>query len=131
MSTPTVREQFLVISALGANPMELTNVLCRASHENRCAVVTSRLTRHGECSALVLQISGSWDALARLEAVVTRLESGELTLSESLRTFEEGISLSRQCAERLDQAEARIELLIRSADGEFATERFSLVGDRP
>ena len=68
MSTPTVREQFLVISALGANPMELTNVLCRASHENRCAVVTSRLTRHGECSALVLQISGSWDALARLEA---------------------------------------------------------------
>jgi glycine cleavage system transcriptional repressor len=44
MSTPTVREQFLVISALGANPMELTNVLCRASHENRCAVVTSRLT---------------------------------------------------------------------------------------
>jgi peroxiredoxin len=67
MSTPTVREQFLVISALGANPMELTNVLCRASHENRCAVVTSRLTRHGECSALVLQISGSWDALARLE----------------------------------------------------------------
>ena len=64
MSTPTVREQFLVISALGANPMELTNVLCRASHENRCAVVTSRLTRHGECSALVLQISGSWDALA-------------------------------------------------------------------
>ena len=67
MSTPTVREQFLVISALGANPMELTNVLCRASHENRCAVVTSRLTRHGEYSALVLEISGSWDALARLE----------------------------------------------------------------
>eukprot|EP01034_Spumella_vulgaris_P006281 gene6281-7999_t len=67
MSTPTVREQFLVISALGANPMELTNVLCRASHENRCAVVASRLTRHGGCSALVLQISGTWDALARLE----------------------------------------------------------------
>jgi glycine cleavage system transcriptional repressor len=72
MSTPTVREQFLVISALGANPMELTNVLCRASHENRCAVVTSRLTRHGECSALVLQISGSWDALARLESRLCR-----------------------------------------------------------
>ncbi len=52
MSTPTVREQFLVISALGPNPIELTNVLCRASHENRCAVSTSRLTRHGEYSAL-------------------------------------------------------------------------------
>ena len=73
MSTPTVREQFLVISALGANPMELTNVLCRASHENRCAVVTSRLTRHGECSALVLEISGSWDALARLEGTLPGL----------------------------------------------------------
>ncbi|MGH8354004.1 MAG: glycine cleavage system protein R [Pseudomonas sp.] len=68
MSTPTVREQFLVISALGANPMELTNVLSRASQENRCAMVNTRLTRHGEFSALILQVSGSWDALARLEA---------------------------------------------------------------
>ncbi|UVE16581.1 glycine cleavage system protein R [Pseudomonas sp. LS44] len=68
MSTPSVREQFLVISALGTTPMELTNVLCRASHENRCAVVSTRLTRHGETCALVLQVSGSWDALARLEA---------------------------------------------------------------
>ncbi|MQQ34643.1 glycine cleavage system protein R [Pseudomonas sp. SZ57] len=72
-STPTVREQFLVISAIGANPMELTNVLCRASHENRCSVVTSRLTRHGECSALILQVSGSWDALARLETGLASL----------------------------------------------------------
>ena len=68
MSTPPVREQFLVISALGPNAMELTNVLCRASHENRCAVISTRLSRHGEFSALVLQISGSWDALARLES---------------------------------------------------------------
>lgn len=68
MSTTPPREQFLLISALGRNPMELTNVLCRASQENRCAVVSSRLTRHGEFCALVLQISGSWDGLARLEA---------------------------------------------------------------
>ncbi|MEX6504685.1 glycine cleavage system protein R [Pseudomonas zhanjiangensis] len=68
MSTPPVREQFLVISALGPNAMELTNVLCRASHENRCAVVSTRLSRHGEYSALVLQVSGNWDALARLES---------------------------------------------------------------
>ncbi|AEF21520.1 MULTISPECIES: glycine cleavage system protein R [Pseudomonas] len=68
MSTPPVREQFLVISALGSNAMELTNVLCRAAHENRCAVISTRLSRHGELSALVLQVSGNWDALARLEA---------------------------------------------------------------
>jgi glycine cleavage system transcriptional repressor len=73
MSTSIVREQFLVISALGASPMGLTNVLYRASHENRCAVITSRLTRHGECSALVLEITGSWDALARLEASTASL----------------------------------------------------------
>ena len=70
-------------------------------------------------------------ALTRLETVVARLESGELTLAESLRTFEEGVSLSRQCAERLDQAEARIEVLIRTADGEFATEPFAAGGDGP
>ncbi|TBU94570.1 glycine cleavage system protein R [Stutzerimonas kirkiae] len=74
MSTPaTPREQFLVISALGANPMELTHVLCRASSENRCSVVSTRLSRHGECSALVLEITGSWDALARMESLLPAL----------------------------------------------------------
>lgn len=68
MSTSQPREQFLLISALGPNPMELTTLLCRACVESRCAVVSSRLTRHGEFSALVLQISGSWDALARPRA---------------------------------------------------------------
>lgn len=70
-------------------------------------------------------------ALARLETVVARLESGDLTLAESLRSFEEGVSLSRQCAERLDQAEARIEVLIRTADGEFAAEQIAVGGDGP
>lgn len=70
-------------------------------------------------------------ALARLETVVARLESGELTLAESLRTFEEGVHLSRQCAERLDHAEARIEVLIRTADGEFAAEPFAAGSDGP
>jgi exodeoxyribonuclease VII small subunit len=70
-------------------------------------------------------------ALSRLEAVVSRLESGKLTLAESLRTFEEGISLSRQCTERLDQAEARIEVLIRIADGGAVTEPFPQAGDGP
>jgi glycine cleavage system transcriptional repressor len=73
MSTPPVREQFLVVSALGPNPMELTNVLCRAAVDNRCAVTSSRLTRHGEFSALTLQVSGSWDALARLESSLPTL----------------------------------------------------------
>jgi glycine cleavage system transcriptional repressor len=53
--------------------MELTNVLCRASQESRCAVVSSRVSRHGEFSALVFQVSGSWDGLARLEAGLNTL----------------------------------------------------------
>ena len=73
MSTPSFREQFLVISALGANAMELTNVLCRASHESRCAIESTRLTRHGDISAFVVQLAGNWDALARMEALLPSL----------------------------------------------------------
>ncbi len=70
MSAPSPREQFLVINVLGKDAMELTNSLCRHAHESRCAVVSSRLSRHGELSALVVQVSGSWDALARLENIL-------------------------------------------------------------
>jgi exodeoxyribonuclease VII small subunit len=68
-------------------------------------------------------------ALAQLEVVVSRLESGELSLSESLQTFEEGIHLSRLCTQRLDQAEARVEMLVRSADGGYRAEPFGLRGE--
>jgi len=67
MSVTPPREQFLVISALGRSPTELTGALCRACLDSRCNVISSRLSRHGEYSALVLQVAGSWDALARLE----------------------------------------------------------------
>lgn len=51
-------------------------------------------------------------ALARLAAIVGELESGELSLEESLARFEEGIRLSRASQTELDQAEARIEELL-------------------
>ena len=87
MSTPPLpREQFLVISALGAKPMELTNVLCRAANENRCAVVSTRLTRHGACSALVLEVAGSWDALARMEAGLPGLSKKHAFTSNVVRS---------------------------------------------
>lgn len=73
MSTPPVREQFLLITALGGNAMELTCILSRACHENRCAITSSRLTRHGSVCALTLEIAGNWDALARLEASLPAL----------------------------------------------------------
>ena len=54
MSTPPVREQFLVISALGRDAMALTNLLSRTSHENRCAVIMTlpRLARRRRSCAL-------------------------------------------------------------------------------
>ncbi|MCH2188160.1 exodeoxyribonuclease VII small subunit [Myxococcota bacterium] len=60
-------------------------------------------------------------ALDRLEAIVDQLEAGELTLEESLSCFEEGVRLTRNCAERLQAAERRIEVLTR--EGERWTER--------
>ncbi|MBB6342059.1 glycine cleavage system transcriptional repressor [Pseudomonas fluvialis] len=73
MSTTQPREQFLLISAHGANAMELTSVINKAAQESRCAIISSRLGRHGEFSALTAQASGSWDALARLEGLLPTL----------------------------------------------------------
>lgn len=56
-------------------------------------------------------------ALRQLEERVQKLESGDLPLDDALRLFEEGVSLVRQCHERLDAADARIQVLSRGPDG--------------
>lgn len=56
-------------------------------------------------------------ALDRLEAIVGRLEDGELALEDALASFEEGVRLSRRLAERLADAERRIERLTRAGTG--------------
>jgi len=61
--------------------------------------------------------SGFEASLQRLEEIVKTLEEGDLPLDESLRLFEEGVSLTRTCAVRLDEAERRIEVLGRGTDG--------------
>src|SRR5215210_2258019 len=55
--------------------------------------------------------------LAALEKIVRELERGDLPLEESLKLFEEGVRLSRQCQERVNQAERRIEVLLRDGEG--------------
>jgi len=57
------------------------------------------------------------DALEELEAVVARLESGDLTLEEALATFERGQQLTDYCSRLLDQASLRVEQL--TVDGEI------------
>jgi exodeoxyribonuclease VII small subunit len=55
--------------------------------------------------------------LAALEKIVRELERGDLPLEESLKLFEEGVRLSRECQERLSQAERRIEVLLSDGEG--------------
>lgn len=56
-------------------------------------------------------------ALASLEGVVARLESGDMPLEQALEAFEEGVALSRRCAATLDAAERRIEILMAERAG--------------
>ena len=58
------------------------------------------------------------EALSQLEALVARLEAGDLPLEEALRAFEEGVRLTRLCSARLEDAERRVQLLTRTPEGE-------------
>jgi len=64
------------------------------------------------------------DCLTRLEQIVSALEAGNLPLEESLKVFEEGISLARHCARYLDDAERRIEILVKDEGGHTTTRPF-------
>lgn len=60
------------------------------------------------------------DALKELERIVARLESGEATLQEAIDLYERGDALKRQCAARLDAAQARIEAIRTDSEGRAA-----------
>lgn len=66
------------------------------------------------------------EALARLETIVTELERGELPLEDSMRIFEEGIKLSKVCLKMLDDAERRVEILVKDKDGRKRTRPLEL-----
>lgn len=69
------------------------------------------------------------EALQKLEGLVKRLEDGKLSLEESLQAFEEGVRLSRFCSRKLDEAEKKVEILLREADGRLTAKPFSLEGE--
>lgn len=62
---------------------------------------------------------------ARLEEIVSRLESGELPLEESLALYEEGVALVRACTRELDEAEQKVRILRRTAEGDIRPADFS------
>jgi len=57
------------------------------------------------------------EALGRLEDIVRKMEAGDMTLEESLKAFEEGIKLARLCSRKLDEAERRVEILLKQEEG--------------
>ena len=63
-------------------------------------------------------------ALARLEEIVRSLESGELGLEQSLKLFEEGVKLARVCNARLEEAERKVEVLLKDKNGKMTTKPF-------
>lgn len=65
------------------------------------------------------------DALNKLEKIVSQLEEGDVSLEESLKLFEEGIRLSRLCNQKLEEAEKRVEILLKSEDGTLKAHPFS------
>jgi len=56
------------------------------------------------------------EALGRLEDIVRKMEAGDMTLEESLKAFEEGIKLARLCSRKLDEAERRVEILLKQEE---------------
>jgi exodeoxyribonuclease VII small subunit len=63
-------------------------------------------------------------SLKKLEAIVDKLEKGDLALEDSLKLFEEGISLSAACKKELDEAEGKVQVLVKQRDGSLKTEPF-------
>jgi exodeoxyribonuclease VII small subunit len=69
------------------------------------------------------------EALQKLEAIVAKMEEGELPLEEALKAFEEGVRLAKFCTSKLDEAERKVEKLIRDHGGKIQTAPFSEEND--
>ena len=82
-----------------------------ARTKRKSSGVKASKTEGTESTSLTIE-----EALARLQEIVEKLESGELTLDGSLLAFEEGIELSRTCGQRLSEAEQRVEVLLDAKD---------------
>jgi exodeoxyribonuclease VII small subunit len=64
------------------------------------------------------------ESLKKLEVIVDQLEKGDLALEESLRLFEEGVGLSAACKKELDEAEGKVQILMKHRDGSLKGEPF-------
>lgn len=65
------------------------------------------------------------DALTKLEKIVEALESGDLPLEQAIAKYEEGMNLSQVCSQKLEAAQKKIEILVKSDKGKPRTKSFS------
>ncbi len=65
-------------------------------------------------------------ALKKLEETVDKLEEGSIPLEEALNTFESGVRWSRECNKFLENAEQRIEIILKNENGEYEQKEFEL-----
>lgn len=63
-------------------------------------------------------------SMSELEDIVTKLEGGDITLDDSLKLFEKGMNLARNCQKKLDEAEKKVKILSQTDDGEVKLENF-------
>ena len=63
-------------------------------------------------------------SLRQLEEIVRQMEQGELTLEDSLKAFEDGVKLTRNCQNALQRAEQKVNMLVKNSDGEFTATEF-------
>ncbi len=64
------------------------------------------------------------ESLKQLETIVGRLERGDLPLEESIQLFEEGMKLSNDCKTHLENAEGKVQILMRQRDGSLEPQPF-------
>jgi len=69
-------------------------------------------------------------ALKKLEEIVKKLENGELSLDSALELFEEGVKLSRFCHTKLEDAERRVEILLKNGSGQAKAVPFESEDER-
>lgn len=64
------------------------------------------------------------EALQKLESLVEKMESGDISLEQSLEWFEEGIRLVKSCRKQMENAEQKVQSLIKDSEGKLELEKF-------
>ena len=70
------------------------------------------------------------DSLKELEQIVEALEAGGLSLDDSLKAFEKGVGITKDCQQALDQAEQKVSVLTRDSNGDIAATPLDESGDK-